>query len=402
MASSTSVLGYPVVQIQATPLIPVASTFITDQLDGRAAGRPDYLREKLAMQDLAQHMSDEPAQVLPRLVQLAMELCGADSAGVSVLEPATKEFRWFGLKGVLSTFEGAHTPRHNSPCGLCLDMDGPILMDRPERAYDWIRDADISVPEVLLVPLHKKGLDAMGTLWLVSEQRGHFTRAHAEMMTDLSAFAATALRMIQTDDQLTAALQEQEVLTREMSHRVKNLFTLMSSMVRMTRRGAKSADDFADKLTGRIAALADANALVRRQFAEGAAASTDFGDIVRRILVPYGFAKASVTGPVLPVGERSTNSVALIFHELATNAAKYGALSNESGTIAVDWTADEKDIALSWKEVGGPVTTPPANNGFGSRLIAMTVQGAGGSIEYEWKPDGLNAHLRMPLSALKT
>jgi HWE histidine kinase len=297
------------VQLSIPDLIPAAETFITDQLEKRAPCRPDYLREKLAMQDLATHMSDEPTLVLPRLVQLAMELCGAQSAGVSVLDPVSKQFQWFGLKGVLSTFEGAHTPRHNSPCGLCLDMDGPVLLDRPERAYDWIRDADIVVPEVLLVPLHKKGLDAMGTLWLVSEKRGHFTSAHAAMMTDLSAFAAIALRTIQTETQLNTALHDQEVLTREMSHRVKNLFTLMSGMVRMTRRGAESADDLADKLSGRISALADANALVRRQFSDGATvAAADFGDIVRRIMVPYGFAKASVTGPVVPVGERSTNS----------------------------------------------------------------------------------------------
>lgn len=141
--------------------------------------------------------------------------------------------------------------------------------------------------------------------------------------------------------------------------------------------------------------------MVRRQFADGATAATDFGDIVRRILVPYGFAKASITGPMIPIGERSTNSVALIFHELTTNAAKYGALSNESGTIAVDWTVDEKEVALTWKEAGGPATTPPVSNGFGSRLIAMTAEGAGGGIEYAWKPDGLKANLRLPLSALK-
>jgi len=384
------------------PLIPVAETFITDQLEKRAPGRPDHLREKLAIQDLARYMSEEPSLVLPRLVQLAMELCDAESAGVSVLEPASKEFRWFGLKGVLAAFEGNHTPRHNSPCGLCLDINGPILLDRVERAYDWVRDANIAVPEILLVPLNKKGLDAIGTLWLVSPTCGHFNSAHAEMVTELSAFAATALRMIQTEERLNAALHEQEVLAHEMSHRVKNLFTLMSGMVRMTRRGAVSADDLADKLSGRISALADANALVRRQFADGGVeAAADFGDIVRRILVPYGFAKASVTGPVLPVGERSTNSIALIFHELATNAAKYGALSNHKGSISVDWKVDDEEIHLNWNETNGPVTKPPAATGFGSRLIATTLQGAGGSIEYDWKPDGLSARLRMPVSALR-
>jgi two-component sensor histidine kinase len=347
-------------------------------------------------------MSDEPAQVLPRLVQLGMEICGASSAGVSILEPETNQFRWFGLKGVLSVFEGAKTPRNHSPCGLCLDLEGPILLDRPERAFDWIRDANISVPEVLLVPLYKKGLNAMGTLWLVSDQPGHFNRGHARVLTELSTFAAIALRMIQSDEQLHGALHQQEVLTREMSHRVKNLFTLMASMIRMTRRGAQSADDLADKLSGRVAALAEANALVRRQFAENAPQATDFGAIVDRILKPYGHTRSMTSSPTVAVGEKATNSLALIFHELATNAAKYGALSSDKGSIAVDWTTDGKDIRLSWKEAGGPVTKAPIETGFGSRLIQSTVEGVGGTIEYEWKPDGVRAQFRLPVTALRT
>ena len=82
-----------------------------------------------------------------RLVQLAMEICGADSAGISVLEGEI--FRWFNLKGKLSVFEGATTPRNFSPCGVCLDRNAVVLMERPERVYTWISDAKITVPEVL-------------------------------------------------------------------------------------------------------------------------------------------------------------------------------------------------------------------------------------------------------------
>jgi transcriptional regulator with GAF, ATPase, and Fis domain len=232
--------------------------FITEQLAARGSALPDYLTEKLALQDLARQMSDHPKQVLPRLVKLAMEIGEADSAGVSVLEPSTNEFRWYGLTGLLATFEGARTPRNHSPCGVCLDMKGPILMDRPERMYEWIRDADISVPELLLVPLNVPGLESIGTLWVVSNKPGHFTEGHARVFTELSTFAGMALRMIQTEERLNNALEAQEVLTGEMTHRVKNLFTLVNSMIRMTKRDAISADDLADKLTGRINALADA------------------------------------------------------------------------------------------------------------------------------------------------
>jgi two-component sensor histidine kinase len=380
---------------------PIADVFITDELKRRVSTVPDYLTEKLALQDLARHMSDHPKQVLPRLVKLAMEICEAESAGVSILKAETKEFRWFGLAGVLATFEGATTPRNHSPCGVCLDTGEPVLMDRPERVYEWIREANITVPEVLLVPLNAAGLRSIGTLWVVSNRPGHFHGGHARVMTELSTFAAMALRMIQTEDQLNVALQTQEVLAREMSHRVKNLFALAASMIRLSKRSAATKDELADVLAGRMQALADANALVRRQFGDGAPASVNLDELIRRILQPHGYARSSVAGPALPVGERATNNIALIFHELATNAAKYGALSSESGSIAVDWTVDDEDIVLTWKEAGGPVTKPPTTTGFGSRLVTTTVQSVGGDVHHDWASGGLSTRIRLPLPALK-
>lgn len=94
-------------------------------------------------------------------------------------------------------------------------------MERPERAYAWIRDAGITLPEVLLVPLAAKGADAIGTLWLVAGNAGHFNQEHARVMAELSAFAGMALRTIQTEQRLKLALQQQETLMREMSHRIK-------------------------------------------------------------------------------------------------------------------------------------------------------------------------------------
>jgi two-component sensor histidine kinase len=386
-------------QLDKSP--PPADVFITNQLWDRVATEPDYLAEKIALQELARQMSDHPKDVLPRLVKLAMEVSGAESAGVSVLEPDTKEFRWFGLNGVLSAFEGAKTPRDDSPCGVCLDLNGPVLMDRPERIYSWIRDADIIVPEVLLVPLKIAGLESIGTLWTVSNQPGHFNGGHARILTELSAFAAMALRMIQTEDRLNHALQAQEVLTREMSHRVKNLFAVAASMIRIGRRGASTKDEMADVLLGRMQALAEANALVRRQFGDAEPTSASLEELIRRILSPHGYAKSTVRGPALPVGERSINNVALIFHELATNAVKYGALSSPNGSIAVEWTLDDKDLKLTWKEAGGPPTKAPAATGFGSRLVAATIEGAGGDLHCDWEPTGLRATVRMPLRALK-
>jgi two-component sensor histidine kinase len=384
----------------AGDLYTAADVDISDSLHRRLPADPDYLREKLAIQDLARQMAEHPKDVLPRLVGLAMEICGGASAGVSILEPEDARFRWYGLQGILSAFEGATTPRDDSPCGVCLDRSAPILMERPERVYGWIADANIEVPEVLLVPLATKGLASMGTLWVVADQVGHFNEGHARILTELSTFAGMALRMIRTEERLQLALQEQETLTREMDHRVKNLFALTNGLIRVTSRSVETKEQLVAKLTGRMQALADANALVRRSFSDASPERVDFGELLTRVLRPHDDGESLIDGPRLAVGERATNNLALIFHELATNAAKYGALSVESGSVAVEWVADDRDVRLQWRETGGPVTNTPSGVGFGARLIAMTVQGFGGTIAYDWRPEGLAVLLQIPRPAL--
>ena len=379
----------------------LAGVFITAELSRRTSSPRNHLREKLAIQDIAERMSDQPSEILPQLVKLAMEISGAESAGISILEQDKGLFRWFGLAGVLAAFEGATTPRNDSPCGVCLDFDGPILMDRPERVYAWIADADITVPEVLLVPLRVKGSHAIGTLWLVAKEPGHFDLGHAQAMSELAAFAGMALRMIQTEEQLKQSLQAQEVLAREMSHRVKNLFALTASMIRMSDRTSNSQAELAEKLTGRVLALADANALVRRQFGAGAPAGVGLEELIARILRPHEHMRSIIRGPALPVGERATNNIALVFHELATNAAKYGALSSETGTVKVTWSIVDQDVLIVWQESGGPPATPPESQGYGSRLVAATVAGLSGKLDYDWAPHGLKAEMRLPIASLQ-
>jgi two-component sensor histidine kinase len=365
----------------------IAEVFITDQLQSRLGPAPDYLREKLAIQDLANHMTDRPGEILPRLVQLAMELCRADSAGISVLEPEAEQFRWFALKGVLSAFEGATTPRNFSPCGVCLDENGPVLMENPERVYDWIRDANINVPEVLLVPLVVKGRDAIGTLWIVASSTHHFDGEHARLMTELASFVGVALRMVQTEEQLTAALGNQETLTREMSHRVKNLFAITDAMIRMTSRTSSTKEEMTERLSGRVHALAHANALVRRSFGDGAVPGVGLSELIGKVLLPYDHAHCEVFGPDVTLGDQATNNLALVFHELATNAAKYGSLSRATGSVSVRWQIDGGNLLVSWNEIGGPTITVPVQKGFGSTLVETTIVRSGGTIASDWQPE---------------
>ena len=196
---------------KAMPELNIADVFITDELDRRAPKKTDYLQEKLALQDLAARMADQPEEVLPRFVDLALEMTGGVSAGLSLYEeePAPGVFRWQYLRGVLAPFNGATTPRDFSPCGITLDRNAPVLSQHPERVYGWIADANIVVPEVLLVPLYLGGKVPLGTLWIVSAREGHFDSGHARALTELAAFVGIALRMVRSEQRLNMAIEAQ-------------------------------------------------------------------------------------------------------------------------------------------------------------------------------------------------
>jgi two-component sensor histidine kinase len=382
------------------PSEPIAAVIITDELLRRPPAKTDYLRENQAIQDLAQQMADRPTEIIPRLVALAMEICDGVSAGVSVLDPETNRFRWLGVQGALAAMQGVTVPRENSPAGICLDIGGPVLMAYPGRAFGWMQGGALPVSELLLVPLQTKDAAPLGTLWVIAKEAGHFDSGHARSISDLAAFAAIALRMIHSEERLSQALSIQQTLADEMSHRVTNVFTLAESMVRLSARSAVSKEDLAAKLLGRLHALADAHALVRRRFDQMPWEGADFGEILIRILLPHDEGRSIVRGPTLSVGERAANNLALLFHELATNAAKYGSLSVDQGAVEIEWEADEKDIRLQWREAGGPATKLPERQGNGVRLVNATIQQLGGKIDYDWRPAGLIARLRLPVASL--
>jgi two-component sensor histidine kinase len=388
----------------------IAHVFITDELANRPRKPADHLAEKQAIQDLAMRMADQPEQVLPRFVDLAMQLAGGVAAGLSLYEsePAPGVFRWRYLRGSLSPFEEATTPRNFSPCGVTLDRNGPVLSRHPELVYDWIVEAGITVPEVLLVPLKFGGELPIGTLWIVAEREGWFDAGHARSMTELAAFLGIALRMLDGERQLQAALEEQEVLTKEMNHRVKNLFAITDGMIRGTARSAVDKQDMARALSGRLHALANAHALVSRKLHEvGRAPRTgDIGALIAAVVSPHEHtdlglpARFSVEGQHVPCGDHAINGVALVFHELTTNALKYGALSNEHGRVEVTWTVGDEDLNLTWRERGGPVlAVAPTTKGFGSTLVRNTIVSQfGGALDSDWGEDGLTVTMRLPLA----
>jgi two-component sensor histidine kinase len=204
------------------------------------------------------------------------------------------------------------------------------------------------------------------------------------------------------------ALEEaQTLLTRELTHRVKNLFAIANGMVSMTARTAKDPKDMANSLRGRLSALSRAHELVQPVSAADLGTGTDveLARLIEAVLEPYrqtGQNRIIIEGPSVLVGSNTTTSLALVLHELATNAAKYGCLSSPEGELAIRWTVRDDMADLLWTEGGGPtINSAPGFEGFGTQLSQRSITGQlGGTLDREWRPEGLRVHMTLPLSRL--
>ncbi|MFN7164695.1 MAG: sensor histidine kinase [Hyphomonas sp.] len=203
------------------------------------------------------------------------------------------------------------------------------------------------------------------------------------------------------------AEESSELLAGEMSHRVKNLLAIASGLTSITSRNASSTEDMARQLTNRLTALGRAHDLVRPLPGQGKKDAL-LGDLISVLLSPYDdlgafSGRIRVSVPRMAVGEASATTLALVIHELATNALKYGALSTDEGTLDVSSSSHEDEVVVVWTERGGPpVESPTGQGGFGSKLInrAMSAQ-LGGTITCDWAAEGVIVTLKMDRQRLE-
>ena len=190
------------------------------------------------------------------------------------------------------------------------------------------------------------------------------------------------------------AEERQVLLAREVDHRARNALALVQSIVRLTR--SDNIKSYITAVDGRIGALARAHTLLAQSRWQGA----DLARLVHEELAPFrtdGSERTTAAGPDVSLEPRTAQTLALALHELATNAAKYGALSVQPGQVAVDWELQPHGLLLRWTESGGPPPQPPAAPGFGIRLISASIerQLAGEAI-FHWRSEGLYCTLRVP------
>ncbi|MFV2054197.1 sensor histidine kinase [Aliiroseovarius sp. YM-037] len=193
-----------------------------------------------------------------------------------------------------------------------------------------------------------------------------------------------------------AAMDCQRLLVNELNHRVKNSLATIQAMASHTLRNATDLDGFAETFTGRLRAISASHDSIFQSGTEKAYLK----QVIKNQLAPYaasGADRLRLDGPRVSVDASCAHALGLIFHELATNASKYGALSNEEGHITVKWAMDtgSNTATVTWIEQDGPPVAPPAEIGFGSRLIETSVSGAlNGGADFSYDPAGLRVVLR--------
>jgi PAS domain S-box-containing protein len=459
---------------------------------------------------LAEHLAASPDAILQKLAEAALKLCGAQSAGISLLEPDGKHFYWPAISGQWAEKVGGGTPRDYGPCGTVLDCDAALLFSHPELDFDYFGPVTPLVEEALLMPFYVSG-KAVGTVWIVMHDMSRrFDSEDLRLMTDLGAFAASAYQafgaltkfhaasaVIESSDDAIVTKNLNSIITswnagaerlfgygaaeaigksvtmlipsdhedeellilerirrgeriehyetirvrkdgalldvsltvspikdatgkiigaskigrditerkrceaqigflvREAEHRTKNILANVSAVVQLTQD--ENLAEFKKAVEGRIQALAKVN----RLFADTRWTGAQLRELVVEELAPYRKGdglRVSIEGPNLLLEPNIAQTMAVICHELATNAAKYGALSVEDGRVAVTLgSPTDRRLVLRWVETGGPPVSVPTRQGFGTRVIGKLVEQAKGQIQFDWRPEGLICEVSVEL-----
>jgi PAS domain S-box-containing protein len=193
----------------------------------------------------------------------------------------------------------------------------------------------------------------------------------------------------------TKSRQQLTTLAEEVEHRAKNILATVQAVVSLSNGATPAA--LKDAIVGRIHALANIHSL----FTDTHWTNADLRTFVTHELSPYqqdGKAQFKIDGPSLLLAPDVAQTVAMTIHELATNAAKYGALSAPAGHVVVTWKAEKGKAILRWVETGGPAVNRPTHKGFGTRVVGSMIEQIKGELRVDWRPEGLCCEISIPLA----
>lgn len=296
---------------------------------------------------------------------------------------------------------------------VVMGLDGRIVgwNEVAERCFGWSGDearggrlSDLIIPPSFR-DAHEKGLNhylATGE-GLVLDRHIEISAMHREgheFPVELSITASDQfgdrlfVGFIRDITDRRQAAERQHRLLQESDHRIKNMLAVVGAIAQQTARNSPDVAAFEEAFSGRLQSLARSHQLLTSEARQDIPLATLADQVLGADLIS---GRARYEGPAVLLSAKQVLGLSMILHELYTNAVKYGALCTDEGHIALDWETRDGQVELAWSENGSACERDGKGSGFGERMIAMSAKAdLGGSIEREWRPEGLQLTLRFP------
>lgn len=368
----------------------VFDTTDTKQRDARIAAMLQ-LGDRLRHAQTVEAVARTSAEIFSRGLEVAR-------AGYSTVDQATDsflvEFDWTA-PGAMS-IAGRHSLKAFSATIARLATGNTMAIPNV-RAADWL-SADaagysaIGTRSLVKVPILKDG-DLVGVLFAHDDKPRTWTKGELDFAWGVADRTYAALAKIKAED-------EQRLLNQELSHRMKNTLAMVQAIAGQTLKNVAERDAV-EAFTGRLQALSSAHDVLLQQ----SWSAVQMRNVIEKVLALHVDShRLIIEGPNLTLGPKAGLSLSLVLHELATNAIKYGAFSNETGTASVRWRIEDNNgtsmLRLTWQEQGGPAVVEPERKGFGTRLIRMGLAGTG-AVEKRYDPSGFIAIFQAPVALMQ-
>ena len=436
----------------AESIIRPADLLITGELLQRPERAPNLRAEAAAFGELSQILAVDPRRAVRRFMEIALRLCDAGSAGLSLLQPDHSDrtgFHWEAIGGALALREGGGTPRHFSPCGLCLDVGTTILVSRPERVFTYLSDLEPAIVETLIVPLYDTARRPLGTIWIVHhDTTSRFCANDVRVVEQLAIHLVLALKLVGEAREHKSALASlatqrsaQQTVTRhlveernrreraevsetgirqamvfkdavilEAHHRVKNTLQIAASVLSLQARATASAEvrSTLQESFARLHVLAKVHEILYTNAdstqdiliselleAIGGALRQSFAEVSSRVSL-------RITSDPLLLGADDAIPLALLANEAITNAYKHAFPEDFAGEITVDLSCPlASSMILRITDTGVGLNGDGREGGLGLKLIRSFAEQLQGALTFanHVNPKRTTLTLTMPRAA---
>ncbi|MWV29216.1 sensor histidine kinase [Aurantiacibacter rhizosphaerae] len=348
--------------------------------------------------------------VLSDIVKLAEEQTG-DGMLASILL-LSEDGRTLHLGGAPTlpdayneAIEGMEIGVGEGSCGTAAQSGQAVFVDDIANDPLWKDFRELALSHGLAacwsVPIKAGDGSVLGTFANYYREPRKPSRLDREIIEAIALTTSIAVERMRLERMHERAEEAKSLVLEELQHRVKNAFALAQSLISLNVPAAVSARDLADMVNGKLRAIASAQDLIIVRKPDGRSDEmTSLRKLLATILGPLGYGdkeeRIVLRGEDEEVAAETLSGLAMIFHELATNATKYGALTEPDGKVVIEWDKRPDGMQIVWTESGGPQADSPETSSFGTRLVTATVRQLGATMDHDWLERGLVATITLP------